>query len=327
VILSPTNIERFFSSLNTAYNLQYNEVATFFEQFATTYPCASTTWLTAYLTQIDNARIWKGSRHVRTPAPMTYQVTPLPWELTVEIDTFLLQDDQFGIYSMQAQQIGEKMRKIPDQAIRDLLEGYGDFAGAAQTSLDEVTHWNASHPVDFWDAGKGTFCNDFGTAGVSVNGITVGGTFSAPAYSTVWEEMSTRKDESGEVDGVIADLLMVPPQLHFSAKQITQGQLFGGPTLGAFTGQVGAVDNPYKGSTDLLMNPYLARQPATWYMMQAKGVVKPIAWILHTPAQTVMRNAPNDPIVFDRHAMQWGAWSRAVPAWGPPRMSSRSGVV
>ena len=232
MILNPTNIDRFFASLNTAYNMQYNAVPTFHERFATTYPCTSTTWLTAYLTQIDNFRIWKGSRHVRTPAPMTYQVTPLPWELTVEIDTFLLQDDQFAIYGKQAEQLGEKARKVPDQALRDLLEGYGDFAGAAQTSLDEVTHWNSAHPVDFWDAGKGTYCNDFGTAGVSVNGVTVGGTFSTAAYSTVWEEMSTRKDESGEVDGVIADLLMVPPQLHFSAKQITQGQLFAGPAIG-----------------------------------------------------------------------------------------------
>ena len=327
MILNPTNIDRFFASLNTAYNMQYNAVPTFHERFATTYPCTSTTWLTAYLTQIENFRIWKGSRHVRTPAPMTYQVTPLPWELTVEIDTFLLQDDQFAIYSKQAEMLGEKARKVPDQALRDLLEGYGDFAGAAQTSLDEVTHWNSAHPVDFWDAGKGTYCNDFGTAGVSVNGVTVGGTFSTAAYSTVWEEMSTRKDESGEVDGVIADLLMVPPQLHFSAKQITQGQLFAGPAIGGLSGQVGAVDNPYKGSTDLLMNPYLARQPATWYMMQAGGVVKPVAWILHTAPQMVQRSAATDPIVFDRHAMLWGGWLRAVPAWGPPRMSSRSGIV
>lgn len=327
MIITAPNLNRFFTALDTRYNMQYNSTAVYWEAFAQRFPCSTEAWMQAWVTFTEKMRVWKGSRVVTTPAPLTYIAAILPWEKTIEIDRFKLEDDTYGIYSTQAAQIGETTKRWPDYTLRDFLQGAGDFTGAAQISLDGVTHWNTAHPVDYYDAGKGTYCNDFGTAGVSVDGVTVGGTFSTAAYKTVLENMRTRKNESGEPDGEEPTLLMVPPQLETEAKVLTQSAFYSPATIGVLTSQVGAVSNPFLNSTDMLRNNYLSNQPTAWYMFAANGVIKPLAWVVRKDPITIPRSRPDDPVSFDRHALQWGVEARAVPAWGPPRKATRSGIV
>lgn len=327
IVVTPAYLERFFTALDTSFRLQYANTPSWVEKISTPFPCSTEAWLAGWLTMIDKFRVWKGDRVVRSPAPQTYIIPMIPWELTEEIDAFKLADDLASLYAPLGPMIGEQGRLLPNYAMRDLLQGANDFAGAAQISLDGVTHWNSAHPVDYWDAGKGTYCNDFGTAGVSVNGITVGGTFSTNAYKTLREEMLTRKNESGEVDGVNPSLLMVPPQLETEAKIVSQSAYYSPAAVGVLTGFVGNLDNPFRNMTDLLMNPHTANEAATFYMFAAGGVIKPTVLVTREPVQIVPRTRPDDPVVFNRHTYQWGAWARLTPGWGPPRLASRSGIV
>jgi phage major head subunit gpT-like protein len=328
VIVTPANIERFFTTLDTSYRLQYGLTESWQEKLCTQFPCNSEAWMNAWLDFLDKFRVWKGSRVVRFPTTLTYLVSILPWELTYELDQFKFEDDSYGIYAPLGPYLGEQAKKIKDYAVKDLLQGAGDFAGGPQISLDGVTHWNSAHPVDFWDAAKGTYPNDYGTAGVSVNGVTVGGSFSVTAYKTLKEDAQTRKNASGEVDGQsMPDLTMVPSQLETEAKVVLQSTFFAPATIGVLTSQVGAFDNALKGSTDLFMNLDISNEAATWYMFKSKGVIKPLGMINRKEIAIIPRMRPDDPIVFDRHALQWGASGRFTPAWGPPRFASRSGIV
>lgn len=329
MIISPANISYFFTALDTTFWQAFQNAPVWSPQIATTYPTGTEQWVMGWIGMLDKLRVWKGARIVRTPAPQTYGVTILPFELTEAIDKFKLEDDTYGIYTPMIAHMGEESKKWPDYALRDLLEATGDFAStAAQLGTDGVSHWSGSHPVDFYDSAKGTYPNDYGASGTTVNSVTVGGAFSPTAYASVWTDHANRKNESGEKIGVLPDLTMVPTYLQFHAKTLLQAVFFSPQhELAATTGQtyVGAMDNQLRGSSDLLVNPDLSSQVA-WYMFTTKKTVKPLGWVLRAAPQLTPRVAPTDPSVFDSHQYLYGVEARACPAWSLPWLSSRSGI-
>jgi phage major head subunit gpT-like protein len=336
MLITPANLNIFFTTLDTLFSEAFELAPTWQEQIATPYTATSEAWLMGWIGMLDKLRPWQGARVTHTPAPQTYGVTIQNFEGTWGIDKFKLADDLHDIYFPVAKHIGQQAKKWPDYNVRDLIQGNGIYSStSAQTGPDGVSFWNASHPVDFYDAAKGTYCNDYGTGGVSVNGVTVGGAFATNAWATVWEDMATRKNESNEAMGLLPDMTMVPPQIHFPARTLIQGAFFAPPVLGNLgTGAaasanapfVGAMDNPLRGSTDLMMNPDLASAPGAWYMLTTKWAIKPFGWVLRAAPVMVPRLDPTDPVVFETHTFVWGCEARGVAAWGLPFLASRSGI-
>jgi len=334
MLITPGNLNVFFTTLDTLYSEAFQLAKPWHEQIATTYPSSSETWLMGWLGMLDKLREWQGPRITRTPAPQTYSANIKNFEGTWTIDKFKLADDQHGIYYPLAKHIGQQAAKWPDYNVRDLLQGNLTYAGAAQIGTDGLTHWNTAHPVDFWDAAKGTYPNDYGTAGVVVNAVTVGGLFSTNSYNSIWEDMATRKNESNEAMGLLADLTAAPPQLSSAAKTLLQSQFFAPPQLGplgsgagANAPFVGAMENPLRGSTDLMVVPDFAAQPTAFYLLASKWPIKPFGWVLRQAPVMIPRMDPADPVVFDQHSFVWGAEARGVAVWGLPFLSSRSGIV
>lgn len=341
-LLSPTNINVFFTMADTRFSQGIRNAQLWSSEWATTYSSQTETILHGWLEMPDNMRIWHGPRVVQDPAPQTYSVPMLPWEITMALDQFALMDDTYGLYAPIAERIGQKTAKLQDYALRDLLQGNGQL-GAAPFSIgtDGLSMWNTAHPVDIWDPSKGVYPNDYGAAGVSVGGITVGGLFSTNAYATAWSDMSGRLNASGEAIGVNPDRLLVPSQLRFPAAVVIQSAMFApqsimtlgggnfptpGAPLPANAPFVGAMDNPLRGSADLRWTPDLNRQPTAWYLGDTSDIMKPLGWAVHTAPTFVVRNSPQDPIVFDQHKYLWGSWARATPHWGFPWNMSRSGI-
>lgn len=327
MLITPANLNIFFSSLDTLYAQAYTNAAVWNKQIATRYPTSTEQWVQGWIGMLDKLRPWVGARITRTPAPQTYGATVIPFEATYSVDQFKIEDDQYGIYTPIAQFAGMQAAKWPDYNVRDLIQGNGIYAGGPQIGTDGVTHWNTAHPVDYYDASKGTYCNDFGTAGVSVNGVTVGGSLSIASYSTLWENMASLKSESGEALGLIPDMLMVPAQLNFPGKQLTQGNMFAPNTFaGVAATAVGSMDNPLRGSTDMMMNPDIASQPTAFYMLVTKWPIKPFGFVERQAPTMVTRQSPTDPAVFDSHSFIWGVNGRGVATWALPFLSARSGI-
>lgn len=339
---SPTNINVFFTLADTRFQLGIRNADRWSDEWVTQYSSPTEFILQGWIEMPDNMRIWQGARVVQDPAPQTYQVPMLPWEITMGLDQFAFLFDRFGIYAPIAQRIGQKAGKLQDYAIRDLLQGNGQL-GTQPYSIgpDGLTFWNTAHPVDVYDPSKGTYANDYGTAGVVVNGQTVGGLFSTNSYATIWSDMSGRKNASNEAIGVNPDRLLVPSQLRFPGAVVLQSAMFspmsimtlgGGnfPTAGQPTPSnapfVGAMDNPLRGSADLRWTPDLNAQPTAFYLGATSDFMKPLGWAQHTAPTFVVRNAPTDPVVFDQHKYLWGSWALATPHWGFQWNLSRSGI-
>ena len=278
-----------------------------------------------WMGMLDKARPWVGSRVTHQPAPQTYFVSHVPYELTESIDEFKLKDDVYGIYYPLVQMMGTNMRKVPDYEIRDLLKNQGKWTGAYQNGLDGLSFFNTAHPVDFYDAAKGTYVNDFRSGGQTINGILTGGALAPNAYATLWQEFASRRSETNEALGVIPKLTVVPPQLNITAMTILHAQFYAPGSLGNLTSQVGSTENMLKGSTDLLMVPEFAADPTNWYMFDTTRAVKPISWCLRSAADFTYRINPQDPVVFDTHTYTMGSKMQFVPAWSHAWLAAVSG--
>jgi len=330
MLITPANLSFFFTDLETRYWTAYRVAEAWIDKIATPYPVGTEQWVSGWIGMLDTYREWLGPRKTHQPAPQTYLVPIKNWELTEEIDEFKLADDQMGLYAPTAAFMGMQAKKLWDYKGRDLLLNLGAMTGAFQNGTDGLTNFNTAHNVSYWNASLGTYCNDY-RGGVSVGGITTGGTWGTNAFNTMWQDMAFRKSESGEALGVLPDLTMVPVQLKAVAMTVLQSQFYSPPqigTMGSGSGAnapfVGNVDNPLKGWTDLLVNPDLSNVN-DYFMFITKAPIKPLSMLLRLAPDFVPRVRPDDPLVFNEHKILYGSKARGTPAWGLPWLSSISG--
>lgn len=325
--ITTPNLAFLFSSVEHRFWGAFTSAPKFYDALASVIPSSTEQNVYGWMGQIPKPRIWTGSRTVHTPAPETYLVANKPIEDTLSLSRFKIEDDSYGIYLPMAGQLGTMMSKAPDYFLRDLIFAQGDFASTVlQNGLDGGPHWSATHAVDIYDASKGTYCNDFRSGGVSVNGVTVGGALAPTPYRTLWEEMSNRKGQSGEPLGITPNLLVVPPQLKFVGETLLQTQFFAPQAWGGTT-MVGSTENVLRGSSDLKVVPEFGQFPTTWLLLDtAHGDVKPFVWQERTATEFAYRISPTDPAVFDQALYIYGALRRGAPAWSHAFLSSISGA-
>jgi phage major head subunit gpT-like protein len=346
MLVRPSNWNVFQSIVQTSFWMAYADAPAAFPVIAKTVPCGSRFYVEGWQGRFPKPRRWVGSRVVHTPAPQTYQVEIFPKEDTVGLDLYELRDDVYGVFNSTIPNLAINAKQDFDWELRDLVEDEGSQTGAAQLGTDQLTHWNGAHPVDFYDASAGTYPNDYGASGTSVNGITVGGALGPNAFATVRQDMMNRKSETGEPMGIQADLLMVATQNEYVGDTILQAQFLGvasiggggaggigtgnAPTPGQATPAnstlVGTTNNILKGKVDQLTWAALFALPAAWYMLKTRGPIKPFQIAQNEAYQLTTRSSPTDPVVWDTHQVQYGITARFSPTWAPPFLSSRSGV-
>ncbi len=332
MLITPANLQFFFTDvMEPRFWTAYKVTEEWSSRVATPYSVGTEQWVSGWIGMLDVYREWLGPRKTRQPAPQTYLVPIKDWELTEEIDEFKLSDDKFGIYMPTVAFMGMQAKKVYDYKFRDLFQNVAPFTGVWQNSTDGLTHWNTAHPIDYYDSSKGTYANDARSGGYTESGQTIGGRLTVNGFNSLWQSMAARKSESGEALGLMPDLTMVPVQLKADATTILQSQFFAPPQMGALgsgTGAnapfVGAMDNPLRGWTDLLINVDLFSQATTWYMMVTKAPIKPFSLLLRLAPDFVPRVTPDDPAVFNEHKILYGSKARFTPAWALPWLSSIS---
>ncbi len=330
-MITPANFATFITNINVMIGAVYNtdDVQSTYKEISTEVPCTTSQLTFGWTGLMPKMRAWFGARQPHQPAPQTYTVVPQPWENTYSIDRFNLDDDQYGIYYRTLPDMARQAKRHPDYQIRDLLEASGvQGSTSRQLGPDGLSFWNTAHPVDIYNAGAGTYVNDFTSGGVSIGGITVGGQLSPVAFTSMYEYMMTLKGEDGERLGVKPNALMHPPTLKAEVELILKSTFFAPPSWGAWapmTGQVGAADNPLRRFGVVpIQNDFLASN-TKWYLADTTKSMKPLLWVVREPIITVPRMNENDPAVFDTHMFQWGQWARNAPGWNFSWLMARSG--
>jgi len=156
MLITPANLQFFFTALETRFWAAYTVAPIVYSRLSTTYSVPTEQWVSGWIGMLDKMREWIGPRIMHTPAPQTYIVPLQLFEQTQGVDEIKLINDVAGIYNPIAAFMGMQSAKWPDYQFRDLLQSQGSQTGARQLSLDGLNHWGTAHPVDFWDASKGT---------------------------------------------------------------------------------------------------------------------------------------------------------------------------
>jgi phage major head subunit gpT-like protein len=325
--ITPAAFNLFISTVNTMIGQVYSDATLpeLWKNYAGVMPSSGSQNVYGWTGMLPKPRVWKGARVVVQANPQTYTLVNLPYEHTIEIDRFHLDDDLMGIYYRQIPDQARQVRRLPDYWTRDLLENLGDQTGNKQLGLDGLTAFNTAHPINLYAPAVGTYSNDFTGGGQAINGTLIGGAFSPTAFASTVEYMMTLKGEDNEPLGIYPDKAMFPAALMMEAELVLKSAFFAPPAWGTITGQVGAADNPLKrfGVTPVI-NPYLTSN-TKWYLFDTTKSFKPLIWQEREPAVYTPRVNENDPVVFDRHHYLWGVWGRVAPGWSYSFLFVRSG--
>jgi phage major head subunit gpT-like protein len=324
--ITPTAFNLFISTVNTMIGGVYTDatIPEIWKEFCSVIPSSGSQNVYGWTGMLPKARVWRGSRVVVRANPQTYTLVNMPYEHTLTIDRFHLDDDLMGIYYRQLPDQARQMRRQPDYWFRDLLEARGDFSDSVhQAGLDGLTAFNTAHNINIYAPAIGTYTNDL--VGNSGTPTSPGGTFSPTAYATAVEYFMTLKGEDGEPLGVYPSRAMFPAALSAEANLVLKSQSFAPPAWSTITGQVGAADNPLlRFGVEPVINPYLV-SATKWYLFDTTKAFKPLTWQVREAVTTTPRVSENDPLVFDTHHFAWGAWARAAIGWAYSFLFLRSG--
>jgi len=341
---NPANLGYFFTTANATIGAAYGELQadSIKAKIADDVGGAGDreTLLFGWTGKLAKARVWTGPRVVNEPNPETYSVNYLPYEHTLAIDQFRLQDSggNYGIYFRMLQDQVHELDFTPDYWLRDLIEGLGAFTstsgnGNRQLGYDGLTHWNTAHPVNVYNSALGTYFNDtvgasgFTPASGPSAGIQVGGPFGTVAFSTILEYMPQIRGQDNEPLRSIPTLLMHPTTLTTSVDVVLKAEFFGAPTFGTITGMVGTSDNVLrKRGVEPLENPLLTNT-TRYYMMNMKlRTMRPFRWWPKESPNIVPLVSPTDPNVVMLHQLIWAGMGKGAPIWGFPFLCVRGGA-
>lgn len=332
----PSNFRVFITNINTAFGAAYADTLdSVWPQFASMVPVTGSIFTAGWTGMMPKMRPWFGARVVHEPAPQTYSATPVPYEITYDIDRFHLDDDLFGIYYRMIPDMARQTARWPNYELRDLLENAGVYGNTtAQAGFDGLPYFSTAHPIDIYNAALGTYINDFTAGGQSVaypkvgggtTSVLVGGAFGPTAFATLYEYMETLLGEDGERLGVQPNFLMHPLQLTTEVELVLKNTFFAPPAWGTITGQVGAADNVFRRFGVMpVCNPFLTSS-TIWYLGDGSKAYRPLTWAVREAVRIVPRMNEDDPVVFDTHKYLIGGWGRAVAAWNYSWLMARSG--
>lgn len=144
-----------YTSLSTAYNARFAAVQTMYGMIAMTVP--STTAQNEYprLDDLPGIREWVGERHVHRLGAQTYLIRNREFEGTVAIPRKNFEDDQLGIYSNVAGQMGQDAASFPDTLVWPLLA-----AGDTTACYDGQYFFDTDH-LGFDEAGNQISVSNF----------------------------------------------------------------------------------------------------------------------------------------------------------------------
>lgn len=284
MLLNTANLNMMFTAFSLKYRDGYGRAEIFWRSLASMVTSTTETMTYAWMDRIPKLRKWIGPKVPQNLAARGPRViTNDPFELTIQVPKHKIQDDTYGIFAPFAEDMGYQASKWPDDVVgAKLLENPVCFDGKAFFATD--------HPVDLDDSTKGTYRNYY-SSGKALNATNFG---FAKAL------MRTFKGADGRPIGSRGTLLVVPPSLEETGMQILNSdylpKLADGASIG--NGDVGMVQNVWKGGADLVVIDELEEEPTAWYLLDTRKAIMPLVFQLREAPMFSALTNPTDPNVF-----------------------------
>ena len=285
--LTTSNLQLFFTGLRTAYADGYQQTSPWADKISSELSSGSELETYGWMDLVSDFREWIGERQITPVSIRSRSVVNKTWEETHSIPREKLEDDKAGLFSLLSRQMGENAAKLHDRQLAALIL-------ANPTGFDGVSFFSASHPTDLDEPSSSTQSNSFSLA------------LNATNYAAVRASMGSFVGRKGQIIGSPGNLLVVPPQLEYTARTILQASTI--PNAGGTASQA----NVLAGSADLLVIEELASDPTAWYLLNTRKVLKPFMRQIRRPMQFVALMDPRDPNVFFKKEFIFGADCRSA---------------
>lgn len=196
---------------------------------------------------------FEGDIRYRSIFEKSFELVPKTWQDGVAELASVVEAPDFIGWPMQAEAMAAAARALPNEIISAALEAN------AVHPLDNLTFFNAAHPVNIFDAAVGTFANTFSGAGTAAT---------TAALETAKANMRKLKAANGKPMGLRMTHVMCHPDREETWRNILDRDLII-ESIGA--NNFGTVNNRHKGSVKLIVSDQLSVS-TQWY---ALGLSKP----------------------------------------------------
>ena len=242
----------------------------------------------------------EGNRVINSVVPQNRQVLVEPYENTISLSKWDIEDDQLGLFGNGVKMLAEAAAKWKDVEVARFLR---EDAASTAIGYDGVPMFSTAHPLQGdYEGGVPS-----GSPATQSN-LALSTALTIDNYIDARAAMRSFKGADGQPLAVTPAIMMVPPQLEGVAKQILEADF-----IANFGANANAPEqNTYKGTAKLVVNEYLSDKPDNWYLFAAGGAMKPLAWHLRDPAEFTYLNNPGDPNVFMQAEYLYGVEGRAA---------------
>ncbi|MCL5105531.1 MAG: Mu-like prophage major head subunit gpT family protein [Armatimonadetes bacterium] len=269
-----------------------------YERVATIVPSESDEEDYPWLGAVPTVREFKDERMPLGLLEHNYTIRNKTWESSIAVERAAIEDDKFGQIKLRVQSLAREAKRHVDELVFTLLKN-----GFAATCYDGQYFFDTDHA----EGDSGTQSNK-GTSALD-----------AAALQAAITAMMKYKDDRGRLLGVTPDLLVVPPDLQWTAMELLESTYWPGSQSNHKM-----ANNVLKGKLDLLVSPYLT-DTSDWFVLSTKGVVKPVILQSRTPVEFAALEADSES-GFLRDQYIYGVRARYNAGYGLWQMAYGSQV-
>lgn len=273
----------------------------------------------AFLDRLPMMREWRGNRVINNPIAHSRTIAAKVYEHTYGVSKWDIIDENLNLFSMATQMQGEAVAKQPDQLNWEFIK---IAASNAALGYDGVPVYSTAHPL----LGGVDGILPVGAPATQGN-LAVSTALTYDNFVAQRAKMRSLVGADGAPLMVTPTHLMVPPQLEGTAKLILESDFLSNVNSNAAAPQ----SNTFKGSCDIIVNPWASLWPNNWWLLDCSAVVKPfVDWTL-TPGTFTPLTSPSDPNVFMAAQFLFGVESRKAASesvwWLSRAMTSEAAYI
>lgn len=296
------NLDSLFTGFNVNFAHGFEQVGDSWQKFCGVIRSSAASNIYPFLEQFGGMREWLGDRQIKNISGKKIEVINRDFEDSIAIARNDIEDDQYGIYATLISQMGYNAGKLWQDLAFEAISSQTNW-------IDGKAFFSTTRKY-----GEETLCNVFESA------------LSAVSYATARKTMMEYRGHNGRALGVIPDLLIVGPKNEETAFGILKDRL----QLKALgSSGVGATDNPWNGSAELLVLPELSGtdKEDLWFLASTCNVIKPVFVQQRKEPVLTRLDRDSDENVFCRKEYVYGADARGEAFLAFPHLICKGGVA
>jgi len=251
------------AGMRTNFMTAYDVAAKEYEKLATVISSTKSSETYPWLGGVPKMHEWKDERIPQGMLEHNFSIANRDFESSIAVDRNAIEDEQYGQIEIRVKELAVEAARFFDEMAFTLISQGQNTTGTAGSIYDGVSlvcyDSKAFFAANHSEGDSGTQSNKGSTA------------LGSSALQTAITAMKKLKNDKGKPAHVRPNLLSVPTDLEWEAKELLNSQYY--PEEGTTTTKLAV--NTLKGALELLVSEYFT-DTDNWYLFDTVRVVKPL---------------------------------------------------